>query len=110
MNASDDRSDGMSVVIGHDFGLKDSSSVSLNKMEGSGNDKNDRIVIHPVPIEEKTEEHLKTEEMENYSSIDDMPMHIPEYKIEVQPDPQETSYPKTPEHKPTSRRFNSTIK
>ena len=60
VNASDDRSDGMSVVIGHDFGLKDSSSVSLNKMEGSGNDKNDRIVLHPVPIEEKTEEHLKT--------------------------------------------------
>ena len=29
----------MSVVIGHDFGVKDSSSVSFNRVEGSGDSK-----------------------------------------------------------------------
>ena len=48
-NASDDKSE--SVVIGHDFGFKDSSSLSLNiKMEGSGESKPDKFTIVPIPI------------------------------------------------------------
>ena len=51
INASDDRSDCMSIVIGHDFGIKDSSS-DFGKFD-SGQARNDKLGDLPLPLNKK---------------------------------------------------------